>query len=191
MQVKMVLHTKIKYYILSYTYWDLFISQVFRQDIILSRLFSILWWNRKGKHVLHDKFSWYLPTKLQVFWQWKAAFFCFIIIRLFKMPKPLISPGLHCYWAPWKTAPNSWLIFLNAEKRLSDIFLNSSPSVKVLGGKTDTQLDLHVKCYLPAWFVFVRPWMHCGVWASAQVLCAGALFREGLGKWGSCSFKQS
>lgn len=55
----------------------------------------------------------------------------------------------------------------------------------------DKLLDLHVKCYLPACFVIMRPWVHCRVGASVQALSPGALFREGLGKWGFCSVKQS
>lgn len=55
----------------------------------------------------------------------------------------------------------------------------------------DKLFDLHVKCYLPAGFVSMRPWALCGVWASAQVLSPGALFRDGPGQWGFCSLKQS
>lgn len=71
---------------------------------------------------------------------------------------------------------------------LSLIPVLASRSLEV---KTDKLFDLHVKCYLPACFVSMRPWALCGVWVSAQVLSPGALFRDGLGKWGFCSLEQS
>lgn len=108
------------------------------------------------------------------------------------MPKPLISPGIALLLdsVRRKNAPSSWL-FLSVKRKLVTYSLNSSPSFKVLGGKMDKLFDLHVKCYLPACFVSMRPWVLCGVWASAQVLSPGALFRDSLGKWGFCSLKQS